>query len=1015
MRNKFICCRNRLFASAGTRFGANAANSGATLIRMVLVVSLLLCALGMTVMALTPGPNQRSTTAVPASAAALNWSVVSPPNPFQDSSYFSDVACVSDSDCWAVGRSSGFLTNAQTLIERWDGNSWVIVNSPNTSSSQTNVLNGIACASSSDCWAVGLYWNGNTQQTLIEHWDGTSWSIVDSPNTGPTFPNGFYGVTCASASDCWAVGTAITDTNTPGAGLIIEQTLIEHWDGSSWSIVTSPDTSPVESNELRSVSCASASDCWAVGNAVPAAQALAGTYQTLIEHWDGTLWTIVSSPNGSSFGSDYLNGVTCTSVSNCWAVGTQEGNELVGSRPVLHTLIERWDGTSWTIVNSPNVSVTQNNILSRVSCASASDCWAVSGYFDGSTTHMLTERWDGTSWAIVASPDRDQGQDNQLNSIACAPNSACWAVGYSADPPYDNYGARTLAQRWTGTSWSIVNSPNKTTPYNSVLSAITCTSASDCWTVGNYNTGLTNQTLTEHWDGTSWVITSSPNKTNSFSLTFDYLRGVTCASAVDCWAVGYYDTSGGEGQDFDYQTLIEHWDGNSWAIVDSSNATTARNNFLQAVTCVSASDCWAVGQYHSGDYQPAIGFTNEIYQTLIEHWNGAAWSIVNSPNTDLMQINELNSITCTASSDCWAVGEYHIPAQSTGLTDEVQTLVEHWDGNSWTIVNSPNTSSQQYNFLRGVTCTASSDCWAVGSSEVGAGDFQTLIEHWDGASWAIVASPNSSTVDVNELKSVTCVSATDCWGVGYHYNNITNATPPQTLVEHWDGISWTIVNSPNIDTADTNDLRAITCASSSDCWAVGEYFAADELSRTLALHYALPPVRLLTAASRMTHGDAGTFEVDLSLIGDPGIECRSGGANGDYTLVFTFANTLASVGGARVTSGTGSVSTRNIDGNDFYNYVVNLTGVTNAQTITVTLTNVTDSAGNFSSAVSASMGVLIGDVNASGVVTSGDTNLCKAQALQPVTNANFRCDVNASGAITTGDVNIIKQNALSHL
>jgi hypothetical protein len=61
------------------------------------------------------------------------------------------------------------------------------------------------------------------------------------------------------------------------------------------------------------------------------------------------------------------------------------------------------------------------------------------------------------------------------------------------------------------------------------------------------------------------------------------------------------------------------------------------------------------------------------------------------------------------------------------------------------------------------------------------------------------------------------------------------------------------------------------------------------------------------------------------------------------------------------------------------------------------------------------MGLLIGDVNASGIVTSGDTNLCKAQALQPVTSANFRNDINASGAITTGDVNLIKQNALSQL
>src|SRR5439155_8056693 len=199
-------------------------------------------------------------------------------------------------------------------------------------------------------------------------------------------------------------------------------------------------------------------------------------------------------------------------------------------------------------------------------------------------------------------------------------------------------------------------------------------------------------------------------------------------------------------------------------------------------------------------------------------------------------------------------------------------------------------------------------------------------------------------------------------------------------------------------------------------YAGGNFTSAGGLPQSyIAGIEALTPVQLVSAVSRKAHGNAGTFDVNLPLTGSPGIECRSGGANGDYTLLFKFTNPLSNVGGASVTTGTGSVSTSNIDGNDAHNYVVNLTGVTNAQTITVSLTNMTDSVGNFSGAVSASMGVLIGDVNASGVVTSGDTNLCKAQALQPVTTANFRNDVNVSGSITTGDVNIIKQNALSHL
>jgi hypothetical protein len=177
-----------------------------------------------------------------------------------------------------------------------------------------------------------------------------------------------------------------------------------------------------------------------------------------------------------------------------------------------------------------------------------------------------------------------------------------------------------------------------------------------------------------------------------------------------------------------------------------------------------------------------------------------------------------------------------------------------------------------------------------------------------------------------------------------------------------------------------------------------------------------PPVQLVSVLSRKVHGSAGTFDVDLPLTGPRGIECRSGGANNDYTLVFTFTNTLTSVASANVSSGTGTVSSSAIDSSDAHQYIVNLTGVTNAQYIAATLTNVTDSAGNSSISVPGpSMGVLIGDVNASGIVTSGDTNLCKAQALQPVTNANFRNDINASGAITTGDVNIIKQNALTQL
>jgi D-serine deaminase-like pyridoxal phosphate-dependent protein len=528
--------------------------------------------------------------------------------------------------------------------------------------------------------------------------------------------------------------------------------------------------------------------------------------------------------------------------------------------------------------------------------------------------------------------------------------------------------------------WSIVSSPNATASPDSELLGVTCASASDCWAVGYYKTASVYQTLIERWDGTSWAIVSSPNASTTQT---NFLAGVTCVSASNCWAVGYYITGTAE------QTLIEHWDGASWAIVTSPNTSATQRNFLQGVTCVSASECWAVGYYAGGT----------IFQTLIERWDGTSWAIVSSPNASTTQSNYLFGVTCVSASECWAIGDYVGSAA-------FQTLIERWDGTSWAIVSSPNTSTLQNNLLSGVTCVSASECWAVGYFADGnTGINQPLIEQWNGTLWAIVISLPTNTSQSNYLNGVTCVSASECWAVG-SYNGGGGAW--QTLIERWDGTSWAIVTSPNTDATQNDFLQAVTCVSASDCWAVGFYTNSIGQPQTLTEHYGLPFVQLSAAASRKSHGSAGTFDVELPLTGSPGIECRSGGANGDYTMIFTFANPLTSVGGASVTSGTGSVSGGNIDSNDAHNYIVNLTGVTNAQTITVNLNNVTDSAGDFSSAVSASMGVLLGDVNGNKVVSNTDVASVKTQVAAPVTASNFRNDVTANGVISNTDVSTTK-------
>jgi hypothetical protein len=160
----------------------------------------------------------------------------------------------------------------------------------------------------------------------------------------------------------------------------------------------------------------------------------------------------------------------------------------------------------------------------------------------------------------------------------------------------------------------------------------------------------------------------------------------------------------------------------------------------------------------------------------------------------------------------------------------------------------------------------------------------------------------------------------------------------------------------------------------------------------------------------MTHGSS-PFSVDLPTTGNPGIECRNGGINGNYMMVFTFAATLMNVDSASVTSGTGLVDSSTIDNNDGHNYIVNLKGVTNAQIITVALTNVTDSAGDFSANVSGTMAVLIGDTNADGFVDSADISQTKAQSGNTVNSTNFREDLNVDDFLDSADISLAKSKS----
>jgi len=273
--------------------------------------------------------------------------------------------------------------------------------------------------------------------------------------------------------------------------------------------------------------------------------------------------------------------------------------------------------------------------------------------------------------------------------------------------------------------------------------------------VGNYqNSSGPFRTLIEHWNGKSWGVVASPN----VGTSDNYLNAVATISISDVWVVGDYQNNTGL-----FQTLIEHWNGESWNVVPSPNVGTS--DYQYAITATSARDVWVVGDYQND---------NGLFQTLIEHWNGTTWSIITSPNPSSSSVNRLISVTAITVNDVWTVGD-SFPFSSIGT----KTLIEHWNGTTWSIV--PNKSPGTFSAgLSGVAAVSASDVWAVGNYQNSSGPFRTLIEHWNGESWGVVASLNMGTND-NYLNAVAAVSASGIQAVG-NYQNSSGSVQP--LIEH---------------------------------------------------------------------------------------------------------------------------------------------------------------------------------------------------------------------------------------
>jgi hypothetical protein len=812
-----------------------------------------------------------------------NWSSVPMPGRTGFADNILGVAAVSSNDVWAVGYSFNDQGATRSLIEHWNGTSWSIVTTPNPGSDK---LRGVSARAANDVWAVG----DSNNQTLTLHWDGTQWVVVPSANVGPTFLNA---VDIVSANDVWAVGlysiganTSKTFTERFAGPLCVTATPVATFTpdrsatvtptatpgcGANWNIVPSPNNNSAQNNYLNDVASLAANDAWAVGGYSGGTDGA----HTLAQHWDGVSWSIVASPSPGQ-GSE-LDGIATVAPNDVWAVGS-----YTGATQTL-TLIEHWDGTEWAIIPSPNVGEYANS-LSSVTAISANDIWAVGQYrLSNTATQTLTLHWDGVSWSVVASPNVGS-QSNTLTGVSAVSANDVWAVGWYRGGVDSTL---PLTMKWNGTAWNIVSVP-VLGEHNAELYGVSALSAGDAWAVGYSFNGNLIRTLILHWDGSAWSRDASPNPGTDFD--FNRLNAVDARASNDVWAVGFYE--GGST----WRTLILHWDGSSWYVVPSPNASPDDNSFNGVDAAPGG--VWAVGLKEVG---------SNILQTQVQRYDNlcptvtaspvststtptrtstsvatataaptcTAWGVVPNANP-ATNGNRLRGVEAISANDVWAVG-------NTITNNRSQTYIEHWNGSAWSLVPSPNVGTG-FNYLQAISGLSANDIWAAGVWANEGEPYHPLIIHWDGVSWQVSTAPTPGTGD-NELYAIDAIGPNDVWAVGQWRNGsvdpfqtlflhwdgtawsqVTGANPGSVsnqlfdvsgssandvwasglmydgnrtspLIEHWDGVQWTVVSVPPVGTG-VNSINAVEAIAPSDAWAVGYFYdPGTTIYKTLTLHW----------------------------------------------------------------------------------------------------------------------------------------------------------------------------------
>lgn len=534
-----------------------------------------------------------------------------------------------------------------------------------------------------------------------------------------------------------------------------------------------------------------------------------------------SVWSSETLPVALVAGGDLLS-ISCPTPRACVAVGW-----VTGRADNKVPLAERWDGSTWAVTATP---VAFSGVLNAVSCSTQVSCVGVGTGIDArGRTSLLIERWSGSVWTRERGQLPRKARDASLSGVSCIGHE-CRAVG--AWESARGQGA-PLVERWNDRRWIRAGTPVVHGSYDTVLTGISCPSRRACIAVGYFDRSpdAGASALAERWDGSRWTLARAPRRDRLDNEDYRLL-GISCTSRHSCLAVGVSDVLDADGEN----ALVERWDGSTWSVPEAGLGTGDAG--LTGVSCVSARACTAVGQFASAAATAA--------------WNGHRWRWTAQPLHN--GVISLDGISCAGAGECTVVGTGNgaviqrqtgsrwvgqpgppnTPASTTlnavscvspvwcmavgssiAPAGTPVAVAEWWNGSTW--ATAPMPASLVPLDLRGVACTSTSWCVAVGDSGgPPLPSSRTLAETWNGTTWTLSATPNPPGPANDSLDAVSCASASACIAVG-SANSDTSA-----LAEAWDGANWSLQSIPSTATGSAPPLHAISCAAASACVAVGD-------------------------------------------------------------------------------------------------------------------------------------------------------------------------------------------------